>query len=153
GDRLLQEEAVEALRSVLLPMATVVTPNTPEAEALTGLRIQTAQDAREAARRIVAMGAKSVVVKGGHLTGAEAVDTLYDGREFREYRSERFPTQNTHGTGCTFASAIAAGLAKGLSVPEAVGQAKAYVTSAIKADLQIGHGHGPLDHFWMLRRG
>ncbi len=153
GDRLLQEEAVEALRTVLLPLATVVTPNTPEAEVLTGMTIRTNEDAREAARRILGMGARSVVVKGGHLEGAEAVDTLYDGNSFREYRSPRFPTKNTHGTGCTFASAIAAGLAKGLSVPEAVAQAKAYVTSAIKADLQIGHGHGPLDHFWMMRRG
>ncbi|MBI2171902.1 MAG: bifunctional hydroxymethylpyrimidine kinase/phosphomethylpyrimidine kinase [Chloroflexi bacterium] len=153
GDRLLQEEAVEALRTVLLPLATVVTPNTPEAEVLTGMTIRNNKDAREAARRIAAMGAKSVVVKGGHLEGREAVDTLYDGSGFQEFTAERIPTKNTHGTGCTFASAIAAGLAKGLSVPEAVAAAKDYVTSAIKADLQIGHGHGPLDHFWMLRRG
>ncbi len=153
GDRLLQEEAVDALRTVLLPLAAVVTPNTPEAEALTGMTIRTEADVREAARRIVALGAKAVVVKGGHLEGAEAVDTLYDGKEFRVYSSPRYPTKNTHGTGCTFGSAVAAGLAKGLPVPEAVAQAKAYVTNAIKADLQIGHGHGPLDHFWMLRKG
>ncbi|MBI4202258.1 MAG: bifunctional hydroxymethylpyrimidine kinase/phosphomethylpyrimidine kinase [Chloroflexi bacterium] len=153
GDRLLQEEAVEALRTVLLPLATVVTPNTPEAEVLTGMTIRTMNDVREAAKRIVAMGARAAVVKGGHLEGRDAVDILYDGHAFQEFSSQRIPTKNTHGTGCTFASAIAAGLAKGLDVPEAVAQAKAYVTSAIKADLQIGHGHGPLDHFWALQRG
>ncbi|MBI4312734.1 MAG: bifunctional hydroxymethylpyrimidine kinase/phosphomethylpyrimidine kinase [Chloroflexi bacterium] len=151
GDRLLQEEAVDALRAILLPLATVVTPNTPEAEVLAGMTIRTMTDVREAARRIAALGPKNVVVKGGHLEGKDAVDTLYDGHGFQEFTSERFPTKNTHGTGCTFASAIAAGLAKGLPVVDAVAGAKAYVTSAIKAGLEIGHGHGPLDHFWMLR--
>ena len=153
GDRLLQEDAVEALRTMLLPLATVVTPNVPEAEVLAGMTIANTDHAHEAARRIVAMGAKSVVVKGGHLSGPEAIDTLYDGKDFHEFGSERFDTKNTHGTGCTFASAVAAGLAKELSVEEAVAQAKVYVTNAIRANLVIGTGHGPLDHFFMLRGG
>ncbi len=151
GDRLLREDAVESLRTRLLPLATVVTPNIPEAEVLTGLTVQTPDAAREAAKRIVAMGAGSVVVKGGHLSEGDAVDTFYDGREFREFRAPRIETKNTHGTGCTFASAIAAGLAKGLSLEEAVAQAKTYVTEAIRANLEIGTGHGPLDHFYVLR--
>ena len=150
GDRLLREDAVEALRTRLLPLATVVTPNMPEAEVLTGLTVRTPEDAREAARRIVAMGARSVVVKGGHITQDDAVDTFYDGSEFREFRAQRIDTKNTHGTGCTFASAIAAGLAKGLALAEAVAQAKNYVTEAIRANLEIGAGHGPLNHFYML---
>ena len=153
GDRLLREDAVEALRTRLLPLATVVTPNMPEAEVLTGLTVRTPEDAREAARRIVAMGARSVVVKGGHITQDDAVDTFYDGSEFREFRAQRIDTKNTHGTGCTFASAIAAGLAKGLALAEAVAQAKNYVTEAIRANLEIGAGHGPLNHFYMLERG
>ena len=152
GDRLLREDAVEALRTRLLPLATVVTPNTPEAEVLTGLTVRTPDDAREAARRIVAMGAKSVVVKGGHLSGSDAVDVFYDGTQFREFSAPRIDTRNTHGTGCTFASAIAAGLAKGLALEEAVAQAKTYVTEAIRANLEIGTGHGPVGHFYMLRK-
>ena len=150
GDRLLREDAVEALRSKLLPLATVVTPNGPEAEVLTGIKVQTPEDARRAAKEIVGMGAGSVVVKGGHLSDAEATDTFYDGNEFREFRAPRIGTKNTHGTGCTFASAIAAGLAKGLGLEEAVGRAKEYVTEAIRANLEIGAGHGPLNHFYML---
>lgn len=150
GDRLLQEEAIDSVRAALLPLATVVTPNTPEAEVLTGMVITTMEDAREAARKIAGMGANAVVVKGGHLSGAEAVDILYDPSGFHELRSERVDTKNTHGTGCTFASAVAAGLSKGLEVREAVTQAKEYVTSAIKANLSIGSGHGPLNHFYML---
>ncbi len=153
GDRLLQEDAVQALRTLLLPLATVVTPNVPEAEVLAGITIRTPEDAREAARKIVALGAKSVVVKGGHLSGSEATDIFYDGRGFREFTAQRVDTKNTHGTGCTFASAIAAGLAKGLPLPEAIGQAKTYVTKAIRASLAIGSGHGPLGHFYILSKG
>ena len=152
GDRLLREDAVEALRTRLLPLATVVTPNTPEAEVLTGLTVRTPDDAREAARSIVAMGATSVVVKGGHLSGSDAVDIFYDGKQFREFSAPRIDTRNTHGTGCTFASAIAAGLAKGLALEEAVAQAKNYVTQAIRDNLEIGTGHGPLNHFFMLQK-
>ena len=150
GDRLLREDAVEALRTKLLPLATVVTPNGPEAEVLTGVRVRSPEEARVAAKRIVEMGAGSVVVKGGHLTGGEAIDIFYDGTGFRELSAPRIDTKNTHGTGCTFASAIAAGLAKGLALEEAVGQAKEYVTEAIRANLDVGHGHGPLNHFYRL---
>ena len=149
GARLLREDAMQALRTRLLPLATVVTPNIPEAEALAGIAIHTPRDAREAAKKIVSLGARSVVVKGGHLSGSEATDVFYDGKEFRDFSAPRVDTKNTHGTGCTFASAIAAGLAKGLPLMDAVAQAKRYVTEAIRANLAIGAGHGPLNHFFM----
>ncbi|MBI2872508.1 MAG: bifunctional hydroxymethylpyrimidine kinase/phosphomethylpyrimidine kinase [Chloroflexi bacterium] len=149
GDRLLREDAVDTLRSRLLPLATVVTPNSPEAEVLAGRRVASLAEAREAARAIAALGPRWVVVKGGHF-GEEAVDTLFDGRDFLELTAKRVSTRNTHGTGCTFASAIAAGLAKGLPVPEAVRQAKEYVTEAIRHSFSVGHGHGPLNHFYRV---
>ena len=151
GDRLLREDAVEALRTKLLPLATVVTPNLPEAEVLSGLAVRSLHDAREAAKRVLDAGAAAVVIKGGHLSGDESVDVFYDGAEFHELRAERIDTRNTHGTGCTFASAIAAGLAKGLPLLEAAAQAKEYVTNAIRGNLSIGGGHGPLDHFYTHR--
>ena len=147
GDRLLREEAVSAMRRSLLPLAAVVTPNIPEAGALTDTSIESGSDARRAAERIVSMGAKSVVVKGGHLPG-RPVDLFYDGREFREFDAPRIETRNTHGTGCTFASAIAAGLARGLEVVDAVASAKEYVTEAIRHSFDVGQGHGPLNHFY-----
>jgi hydroxymethylpyrimidine/phosphomethylpyrimidine kinase len=150
GDSLLREDAVDALRNLLLPLATVVTPNMPEAEVLAGVQVRTLEDAREAARRIAALGAKTVVVKGGHLEEGDAVDTFYDGTDFQEFSAPRIETKNTHGTGCTFASAVAAGLAKGLDTLASVARAKEYVTEAIRASLEIGTGHGPLDHFYML---
>ena len=116
GARLLREDAVEALRTVLIPLATVVTPNIPEAEALVGRKIEDMDDMRDAAEEIVALGAKSVVVKGGHMDGP-ATDIFFDGTEAKAFTSPRISTDNTHGTGCTFASAIAAGLAKGKSDP------------------------------------
>jgi hydroxymethylpyrimidine/phosphomethylpyrimidine kinase len=146
GDSLLREEAVGALRELLLPLAAVVTPNIPEAETLTGLSIITDDDVQKAAREIVAMGAASVVVKGGHREGP-ATDLYFDGHGFREFTSPRFDTVNTHGTGCTFASAVAAGLAKGLQTEDAVGKAKKFVTEAIRSSFPIGQGHGPLNHF------
>ena len=149
GDTLLREDAVEALRTQLIPMALVVTPNIPEAETLTGLSINSDGDVREAARRIIDMGARGVVVKGGHREGP-ATDLYYDGRDFQEFTAPRINTQNTHGTGCTFASAVAAGLAKGNNPVAAVAQAKAYVTEAIRASFPIGQGHGPLNHFYKL---
>ena len=149
GDRLLREEAVDALRRGLLPLATVVTPNIPEAEALTGMKIESREDARRAAEKIVNMGAKSVVVKGGHLAGPP-VDLLYDGSEFKEFSATRIETTNTHGTGCTFASATAAGLAKGMGVADAVEEAKEYVTEAIRRSFDVGQGHGPLNHFYKM---
>ena len=152
GDRLLQQDAVEALRALLIPMATVVTPNVPEAELLLGRDIRSIDDSRDAAREIVAMGAKAAVVTGGHLSGP-ATDILYDGVEFRAFTSPRLSTTSTHGTGCTFASTTAAGLAKGLSVRDAVTQAKKYVTDAIRHAFPLGRGHGPVNHFYQLWNG
>lgn len=153
GDPLLRPEARDALIHTLLPLAYVVTPNHHEAQVLTGMTIHTRADAREAARAIHAMGPKHVVVKGGHLPEAAdlgvAVDVLYDGERFVEFHVPRLDTPHTHGTGCTYASAIAAELAKGRDVVAAVRTAKAYLTAALRAgvNLGIGRGHGPLNHF------
>lgn len=150
GDPLLRPEARDALIHALLPLAYLVTPNHHEARVLTGLEIQNVDDMRRAAQVIHEMGARHVVVKGGHLPATSAaIDVLYDGKAFEQFEAARVNTPNTHGTGCTFASAIAAELVKGLPVREAVGVAKAYVTAALRAGamLKIGHGHGPLDHF------
>ena len=149
GDSLLREDAVEVLRDRLLSLAAVVTPNIPEAETLTGRSIVTDGDVRKAAEEIVAMGAAAVVVKGGHREGP-ATDLYFDGSNFREFTSPRIETANTHGTGCTFASAVAAGLAQGLTTEDAVGLAKEYVTQAIRRSFPIGQGHGPLNHFYKL---
>ena len=149
GARLLRDDAVETLVSDLLPLATVVTPNVPEAEVLTGGRIADEDGMREAARAIGAMGPRYVVVKGGHLDASgRSVDVLFDGQEFSEFAGERIETESTHGTGCTFASAIAAGLARGLSVGEAVGLAKRYVWEAMESAFPVGRGHGPVSHFY-----
>ncbi|MCS6801527.1 MAG: bifunctional hydroxymethylpyrimidine kinase/phosphomethylpyrimidine kinase [Chloroflexota bacterium] len=146
GDRLLREDAVAALRERLIPLATVVTPNLPEAEVLVGYPLETEEARREAAKAIAALGARAVLIKGGHGTGP-AVDLYYDG-EFVELSAERIATRNTHGTGCTLASAIAAGLARGRSPLEAVREAKTYVTEALRAAFPLGHGHGPVHHFY-----
>ncbi len=146
GDRLLREEAITSICNSLLPLAAVVTPNIPEAEDLTGLTINTDGDVRQAAVSIIGMGARTVVIKGGHRDGPPT-DVFYDGARFQEFTTERIPSTNTHGTGCTFASAVAAGLAHGLEPPAAVAQAKEYVTEAIRASYPIGRGHGPLHHF------
>lgn len=146
GDRLLREEAIEALVNLLIPLATVVTPNLPEAAVLVGRDVDSLEDAKQAAKDIVSMGAYSAVVKGGHLQG-DAIDVFYDGESLREFAAVRLDTKNTHGTGCTFASAITAGLATGISIEHAVEQAKEYVTEAIRNALSIGGGHGPLNHF------
>ena len=147
GDRLLRAEAIDALRTELLPLAAVVTPNIPEAEDLTGMSITADADVRNAAEAILDLGPRTVVVKGGHLDGPPT-DMFYDGIRFRAFTTRRIPSTNTHGTGCTFASAIAAGLAHGLDTRAAVQQAKEYVTEAIRASYPIGQGHGPLHHFY-----
>ncbi len=149
GDSLLREEAVESLRRRLVPLAAVVTPNIPEAEVLTGMSITTSDEVRRAAELIVGMGAASVVVKGGHLEGP-ATDLFYDGSHFQEFTAQRIDTVNTHGTGCTFASALAAGLARGMSTLDAVAQAKEFVTEAIRRSFSVGSGHGSLNHFYKL---
>lgn len=147
GDRLLREDAVESLRTELLPLAMVVTPNLPEAEVLTGQRIASVDDMRVAARRIVELGAHAVVVKGGHREGP-ALDVFYDGQAYHELVKPRVRTTNTHGTGCTFSSAIAARLALGDELLEAVRAAKEYLTAALEHAFPLGHGHGPVHHFY-----
>jgi hydroxymethylpyrimidine/phosphomethylpyrimidine kinase len=147
GDRLLRDDAVTVLRELLLPLAAVVTPNLPEAGVLAGFAIDSVEDMRRAAKEIVGMGARAVVVKGGHRVAAEAVDVLYDGATFRDYSAPRVDTTSTHGTGCTFASAIAAYMARGEPLAEAVGQAKEYLTEALRRAYPIGGGHGPVHHF------
>ncbi len=147
GDPLLAEEARQAIREQLLPLATVITPNIFEAEALLSRRIENLAAMKEAARDLKAIGCRWVVVKGGHLKiESQAIDVLYDGKEFLLLKSPWWESRNTHGTGCTFASAIAAGLAKGLAPTAAVQRAKEYITEAIRGGLPIGSGHGPTNH-------
>jgi hydroxymethylpyrimidine/phosphomethylpyrimidine kinase len=152
GARLLDDDGLRALRQELLRRARVVTPNIPEAEILSGVRIASLDDAREAARRIQVLGAAAVIVTGGHREGGDVVDLLFDGAGFHECRVPRIDSRQTHGTGCTFASAVAASLALGLTLPEAATRAQRYVAGAIAHALAIGHGRGPLDHFWESRR-
>ncbi len=151
GDRLLEPQARDALLSLLVPLAAVVTPNLPEAEALCGFPVGDLEGMRRAARAIHDLGARCVVVKGGHLEGsaAKSVDVFFDGNDFQELSAERVATRSTHGTGCTFASAVAARLALGDAPAEAVREAKQYVTRIIRASasLGIGGGHGPMNHF------
>jgi hydroxymethylpyrimidine/phosphomethylpyrimidine kinase len=149
GHKLLEDSAVSAMIETLLPLAAVVTPNLPEAEVITGAKISSWHDAREAAVSIVGLGARAVVVKGGHFEHEDtSTDLYYDGRAFREYNAIRVRSRNTHGTGCTFASAIAAGLARGSTMTESIAMAKSYVTLAIQHAYPVGHGHGPVHHFY-----
>jgi hydroxymethylpyrimidine/phosphomethylpyrimidine kinase len=150
GQALLREDAIARLQADLIPPALVVTPNVPEAERLSGLRIGTLADARRAAKAIHKLGCRHVLIKGGHLLAERATDLLYDGRFFTVFKGEFIDTPHTHGTGCTYASAIAAQLAKGKALPEAVQAAKTYVTEAIRHHLAIGHGTGPTHHFYFL---
>ena len=151
GDLLLAADAVDRVRARLLPLASVVTPNRPEAEVLTGRAVVSAADARNAARALHGAGARAVVIRGGHFEGDTLVNVLFDGHDFHEYATPRIATRHTHGTGCTFASAIAARLALGDTLTAAVDRATRYVAGAITAGLPIGHGHGPVDHFWERR--
>ena len=146
GDRLLDDQAIGALMRELLPLAAVVTPNLPETEALAGLAIRSPEDQREAARRIAGTGAQAVIVKGGHADTPDIVDLLFDGRSFTEFRHERVPGTSTHGTGCTFSAAIAAQLALGRGIEEAIPLAQAYVAKAIRNAPGLGTGHGPMGH-------
>jgi hydroxymethylpyrimidine/phosphomethylpyrimidine kinase len=148
GHRLLLEPAVAALRHRLLPLAEVVTPNRSEAAALSGIPVDTLDDAHEAARRLAGSGARTVVVKGGHFEGPTLINLLFDGTDFLEFATPRLAGTHTHGTGCTFASAVAAHLAVGRSVADAVDRATQYVAGAIEHAPRIGHGHGPVGHFW-----
>ena len=150
GDRLLKPEATDVLRRLLIPKAMVITPNLPEAASLLDAPIaQTESDMQAQGEKLLALGAKAVLMKGGHGSGAESVDLLIEPNAVARLTAERIDTQNTHGTGCTLSSAVAAGLAKGQPLAEAVREAKAYITAAILAadTLKIGHGHGPVHHF------
>ena len=145
GTPLLQPDAVAIFKEELLPMVTLLTPNVPEAELLTGIPIVNEAAREKAARALCEMGAKAVLIKGGHLTG-NADDLLFDGETFTHFDAVRIDTIHTHGTGCTLSSAIAAALARGLPLREAVAQAKAFLTEAMLHALAMGHGHGPLNH-------
>jgi hydroxymethylpyrimidine/phosphomethylpyrimidine kinase len=149
GDRLLQEDAVAALRT-LLPHAHVVTPNIPEAEVLTGLRIRTLDEMREAGWRILADGPRVVLVKGGHAEGPESIDIACTADGDFEIRGPRLAGRNTHGTGCTLSSAIAALLAQGVPDEPSLRRARAYLEGAIRSAPEIGAGHGPLNHLWRV---
>lgn len=150
GDTLLAPDAVMTLRRRLVPLATVITPNIPEAEVLTNLHIETLEEMRTAAQVIHELGSQYVVVKGGHRDG-EPIDIFYDGVNCTELPAPRIQTIHTHGTGCTFSAAIAAFLARGLTVEYAVSSAKHYITGAIRHAPGIGNGHGPVDHFWQWK--
>ncbi|MBL76566.1 MAG: bifunctional hydroxymethylpyrimidine kinase/phosphomethylpyrimidine kinase [Chloroflexi bacterium] len=147
GDHLLRQDAVNSLSTSLLPLALVVTPNAHEAEVLTRRKITNLDDARYAARAIHDLGARNVVIKGGHF-GENATDLLFDGADFSQFTSPRVITKSTHGTGCTLSSAIASGIALEKSVYDSVSIAKNYVYNAILKAVPIGHGHGPLNHFY-----
>ena len=146
GSPLLRQEAVTALCAELIPQAYLLTPNLPEAEALTGLPVRTETDMEQAARRLQEMGARNVLLKGGHLPG-EAVDLLLAGKVLHAFRAPRLDTRHTHGTGCTYAAAIATLLAQGLPLIEAVGRAKTFLTTAIETAVPLGAGHGPVNHW------
>lgn len=145
GDALLREDAQRALIADILPLADLLTPNIPEAEALAGGTIRSKDDMRRAAEEIHRLGAANVLVKGGHRQ-EDATDILFDGHDFFEFAGERIPTKNTHGTGCTYSAAIAANLASGMTLPDAIDRAKQYVTLAIREGLSLGKGVGPLNH-------
>ncbi|RCH64647.1 bifunctional hydroxymethylpyrimidine kinase/phosphomethylpyrimidine kinase [Streptomyces sp. SDr-06] len=150
GDPLLAAEALDSVRTRLLPAATVATPNLDEVAQLTGVHVQDEDGMRRAAAAILEFGPRWALIKGGHYPG-DAVDLLTDGTEEHWLRSPRLDNRHTHGTGCTLASALACGLARGLTVPEATGAAKEYVTGAIRAGFALGAGIGPVDHGWRFR--
>jgi len=153
GDRLVADDAVAAIRTRLLPRAAIVTPNAPEAATLTGLDVTNADEQVEAGRALIDAGAGAALVKGGHLSGPTVRDVLVTEKEVFVFESKRLDTTSTHGTGCTLASAIATGLAKGLALQDAVEAAGQYLHEAILRAPGLGSGHGPVDHGWVLRRG
>ena len=147
GDPLVDDTAVAAYRETLFPLATIVTPNLPEVERLLGKQVREESEMRRAAQAIVGLGCRAALVKGGHAAGS-ARDILFDGSDFYAFEQERIATRNDHGTGCTLASAIAAYLAHGLTIPDAVRKAKEYLTGALQHSYAIGAGHSPVNHFW-----
>lgn len=146
GAPLVADEARQAMLSLLIPRATLVTPNLHEAAALAGMEVNNVDDMKEAARRLKGLGAGAVLVKGGHLQG-DAVDVLFDGTAMTEFRAVRVDTSHTHGTGCTYSAAIAAGLARGAPLEESVRRAKDFISAAILSNPGLGHGAGPVNHF------
>jgi hydroxymethylpyrimidine/phosphomethylpyrimidine kinase len=151
GAALLEDRAIAALRASLVPRARLLTPNAPEAEALTGIAVASEDGQRRAGRALLAMGAEAVLVKGGHVEGPTVVDLLLTAGGETRFEGERIATRHTHGTGCTLASACATGLAQGLAMDDAVARARAYTLEAIRRAPGFGRGHGPLDHGWPLR--
>lgn len=145
GSPLLDDAARQAMIRYLLPHATLVTPNLPEAESLAGCPVESMKERKEAARRIAGLGPKSVLIKGGHGKGP-AIDLLFHENKFIEYKSPRFRTKHTHGTGCTYSAAIAACLARGVPLVESVLEAKGFITEAIRSNPGLGHGSGPVNH-------
>jgi hydroxymethylpyrimidine/phosphomethylpyrimidine kinase len=150
GAILLDADAAAAFKTLLIPRATLLTPNAPEAEALTGLAVTDLEGARCAAEALLAAGAKAVLIKGGHIPGPRVIDLLLTPAGETLFENERIETRHTHGTGCTLASAVATGLAQGLPLTDAVAEAWAYVAEAIRRAPGLGRGHGPLDHGWPL---
>lgn len=151
GSPLLPDEAVQAMRALMVPRAALLTPNAPEAEALTGVPVADLDGQRQAGEALLAMGARAVLMKGGHVAGETVIDLLLTSTGETLLEGPRVETRHTHGTGCTLASACAAGLAKGLPLEAAVAEAWAYVAEAIRRAPGLGQGHGPLDHGWPLR--
>jgi hydroxymethylpyrimidine/phosphomethylpyrimidine kinase len=152
GAALLPDQAVAAVKALMIPRAALLTPNAPEAEALTGLTVADLDGQRRAAEALLQLGARAVLMKGGHVPGELLIDVLMTPDGETLFEGERVETRHTHGTGCTLASACAAGLAKGLPLPIAVAEAWAYVAEAIRRAPGLGGGHGPLDHAWPVRR-
>ncbi|MFN3871042.1 MAG: bifunctional hydroxymethylpyrimidine kinase/phosphomethylpyrimidine kinase [Aquificaceae bacterium] len=148
GDPLLKVSAKEALIRELIPLSLVITPNIPEAQELCGYEIKSLEDMERACKDIYALGASSVVLKGGHREGKEVIDVFFDGRSFEYLVGRYVDTKNTHGTGCTFSSAITSYLAKSFDLKESVKKAKEYIQLAIENSLPLGKGHGPLNHMW-----
>lgn len=154
GASLLADEAQDALKSKLLPMATLITPNIPEAEVLSGLSIQSLKDMQRAAEALIASGSNAVFLKGGHMDDPDIVTDLLleDGGDIETFAAPRIATSNTHGTGCTVASAIACSIAQGHTIKESIIRARAYVRDAIRHNPELGHGHGPLNHAVTVRK-
>jgi hydroxymethylpyrimidine/phosphomethylpyrimidine kinase len=152
GASLLEDAAIGAVKSLMIPRAALLTPNAPEAAALTGLTVETTDDLRRAGEALLAMGAEAVLMKGGHVSGDRVVDVLMTSAGETTFEGERIDTRHTHGTGCTLASACATGLAQGLPLEQAVARAWNYVHEAMLRAPGLGAGHGPLDHGWMLRK-
>ncbi|MCL2706149.1 MAG: bifunctional hydroxymethylpyrimidine kinase/phosphomethylpyrimidine kinase [Spirochaetaceae bacterium] len=149
GAPLMDNNAIDTLINKIIPIAFVITPNIPEAEKIANMEIKNLNDMQDAALKISTMGCPNVLIKGGHSTG-DAIDVLYDGKSFSYFKKERINTKNTHGTGCTYSSAIASNLALGFPIVEAITKAKEYVTTAIKYSFDIGKGNGPTNHFYDL---